>query len=202
MTNGSHGCVSRRDGRTVSSQRARRVVMLVGAVGLAVAVAGCGSAASPAARSTTPSPASSTVGGTQAGLTTSKTPLGTILVDSQGRTIYMFAADRSGHSVCVGSCLTYWPIVPAPAGAQKPNASGAATIGSITRPDGAHQLTVNGWPVYTYVGDSSPGMTSGQGLNSSGGLWWVLAPDGVPIKASNGTTPSSGPSTSPPTYGY
>ena len=62
-----------------------------------------------------------------------------------------------------------------------------AKLATIKGSDGTTQLTVNGWPAYTYAADSEPGEASGQGKNLSGGLWWVFAPDGKQIKSeSNG----------------
>ena len=105
--------------------------------------------------------------------------------------MYAFAADSKGHSNCNGACLSYWPLVPA--GAKPPTAGTGvtATFGMLKRSDGKSQLTVDGWPVYTYVGDTKPGATSGQGTNLSGGLWWIVDPSGKWIK----TGASSGSST-------
>jgi predicted lipoprotein with Yx(FWY)xxD motif len=113
--------------------------------------------------------------------------IGTVLTDSAGKTLYRFALDSVGRSACTGSCLQYWPIVAAPATLPSSVEGVTAVLGSITRPDGTKQLTVTGYPVYTYVGDKNPGMTSGQGLNLSGGLWWAVSPDGVQVT----TAPSS-----------
>jgi predicted lipoprotein with Yx(FWY)xxD motif len=107
-----------------------------------------------------------------------KTEVGTVLVNGSGMTLYAFAADRPGKSNCTGSCLQYWPIVPAPAGGPKAATGVSAKLGTIKRSDGATQLTVNGWPMYTYVGDGSAGKTKGQGLDLSGGRWWVVSKDG------------------------
>jgi predicted lipoprotein with Yx(FWY)xxD motif len=121
------------------------------------------------------------------------TPLGKVLTDAAGRTLYGFAADTKGHSNCSGSCSVYWP--PVSAGSVHAANGVTAKLGTITRNDGTKQLTVNGWPVYTYVGDKAPGDTKGQGLNLSGGLWWVIGPNGHWIRTSTGAG-SPSPSTS------
>jgi predicted lipoprotein with Yx(FWY)xxD motif len=54
------------------------------------------------------------------------------------------------------------------------------TIGSITRSDGSHQLTVASHPLYTFSGDSNAGQTNGQGINLNGGVWTVVSPAGAP----------------------
>jgi len=110
------------------------------------------------------------------------TSLGKILVTAQGRTLYLFAPDTRGKSVCYGSCAGYWPPLLVTG---KPTAGAgvkASLLGVTTRKDGKHQVTYNGHPLYTYVGDKAAGKTSGQGLNLSGGLWWVLSPAGNAIK--------------------
>jgi hypothetical protein len=73
-----------------------------------------------------------------------------------------------------------------------------AKLGEITGTNGSPQLTVDGWPMYTYSGDSVPGDTGGQGLDLSGGLWWVVGTDGAWIKSTDagGSAPTSGGSTS------
>jgi hypothetical protein len=68
-----------------------------------------------------------------------------------------------------------------------------ATLGTLTRPDGGKQLTIDGLPAYTYSGDTSTGMTAGQGLNASGGLWWLITPSGSPLTgAASPSATSSG----------
>jgi predicted lipoprotein with Yx(FWY)xxD motif len=120
-------------------------------------------------------------------------------VDGQGRTVYRFAADTKDHSNCTGSCLQYWPAVTSSDDMPTAASSITAGLGVITRSDGTKQLTVNGWPVYTYAGDNSPGGTSGQGSNEFGGLWWVASTSGAEIMSTAGTansTPSPSKSSS------
>jgi predicted lipoprotein with Yx(FWY)xxD motif len=117
------------------------------------------------------------------------TSLGKILVTSQGRTLYLFAPDKHGKSTCYGSCASYWPPLLVTG---KPTAGPgvkASLLGVTVRKDGKHQATYNGHPLYSYVGDTAAGKTSGQGLNLSGGLWWVVSPAGQAVKS---TTSSAG----------
>jgi predicted lipoprotein with Yx(FWY)xxD motif len=132
---------------------------------------------------------------------TASTPVGTVLVDQQGKAMYVFAADQPGQSNCTGSCLTYWPPVAAPQSIPADPAGVSAKLGVLKRSDGSRQLTVNGWPVYTYVGDSTPGAITGQGLDLSGGLWWVVSPSGSQITTSPSSSSSAGSSSSGG-YGY
>ena len=84
-----------------------------------------------------------------------------VLVDSQGMTLYWFAIDTSSKSNCSGSCATYWPPVTGPVTA---GSGVTGTLGTITRSDGTKQATYLGHPLYTYVGDKSPGQNKGNGL--------------------------------------
>jgi predicted lipoprotein with Yx(FWY)xxD motif len=117
-------------------------------------------------------------------LGTLNSSLGQVLTDSAGKTIYRFATDSPGHSACTGTCLQYWPPVPAPASLPSSVEGVTAPLGSISRSDGTKQLTVSGYPVYTYASDKAAGDTTGQGLNLSGGLWWVISPAGAEVTTS------------------
>jgi predicted lipoprotein with Yx(FWY)xxD motif len=110
--------------------------------------------------------------------------LGTVLVNSKGRTLYMFAPDKHHKVTCVGSCAVAWPPVKLATGAKTVAAGSAKSslLGSDADPAGGRVVTYGGWPLYTWVGDSAPGKATGQALNVNGGLWYVLAPSGTPIK--------------------
>jgi predicted lipoprotein with Yx(FWY)xxD motif len=118
-------------------------------------------------------------------ISTRKLPkLGTVLVNSKGRTLYMFVPDKRKKVTCVGSCAAAWPPVKLPKGA-KAVAVGkvkASLLGSDRDPAGGRVVTYNKWPLYTYVGDTAPGQAKGQALNLNGGLWYVLSPSGKVIK--------------------
>lgn len=120
------------------------------------------------------------------------TTAGKVLVDPHKMTVYVFARDTRGHSACSGTCVTYWPPVSGADASAAPASSVTAKLGSLKRSDGSTQLTVNGFPVYTYVGDSKPGQATGQGKNLSGGVWWVVAPDGSAMKTTGSSSPSGG----------
>lgn len=118
-------------------------------------------------------------------ISTKKLPkLGTVLVNGQGRTLYMFVPDKRKKVTCVRSCAAVWPPVKLSKG-QKALASGQAKsslLGSDPNPAGGRVVTYAGWPLYTYVADTSPGTAKGQALNLNGGLWYVLAPSGKLIR--------------------
>ncbi|WP_233207874.1 hypothetical protein [Siphonobacter sp. BAB-5405] len=100
------------------------------------------------------------------------TSLGQVLTDSKGKTLYFFARDVAGASVCEGNCLGVWPVFYA----ENPKlASGLATadFATITRADGSKQTTYKGWPLYYYQNDAAAGDTKGDKVNS---VWFVAKP--------------------------
>ena len=112
-------------------------------------------------------------GGMQtAALKVERTSAGMVLAGSKGLTLYYYTADKpgSGKSVCTGGCATAWPPltapVKAPMGAKMPG-----PIGMITRTGGARQVTINGYPIYYYAEDMTPGQAKGNGAN---GTWHVI----------------------------
>ncbi len=118
-------------------------------------------------------------------ISTRKLPkLGVVLVNSKGRTLYMFVPDKQKKVTCVRACAIIWPPVKLAKGA-KPVAAGKARtslLGSDPDPVGGRVVTYNRWPLYTYLSDTSAGQAKGQALNLNGGLWYVLAPSGSVIR--------------------
>ena len=112
-------------------------------------------------------------GETADGVHGSETDLGTILVDAEGFTLYVFTNDVDGESTCYDSCEATWPVVPGDTAIGSD--LDAAMFGTTARTDGTEQLTVNGQPLYRYAPDASPGDTNGQEV---GGVWFVVGVDG------------------------
>jgi predicted lipoprotein with Yx(FWY)xxD motif len=170
--------------------------------GAAAVITACGSSSpsnsgAATGTSTTPQANSSApaTSGSSTTVSTRHTSIGTVLVNSQGRTLYWFAIDTPTKSNCTGSCLTYWPPVQGKVTA----ASGTSLpkgFGTITGTNGKVQATYDGHPLYTYVADSSAGMTSGNGKNLSGGLWWAMTPTGNKLTAATSGSTGGG------AYGY
>ncbi len=110
-----------------------------------------------------------------------KSPLGRILVDSKGRTLYDFVKDNGTASSCYGACAALWPPFTTK---DKPVAGRgvrASLLGTTKRKDGKLEVTYNRHPLYYYVTDTKPGQTTGQGLTQFGAPWWVLSPAGKEI---------------------
>jgi predicted lipoprotein with Yx(FWY)xxD motif len=133
-----------------------------------------GAAAAPAASA----PAASAAPGSGVVVNVASTSLGDILVDGKGLTLYTYTADANGKSACTGDCLTNWPALIGDAAA--PGAGlGAEDFATITRDDGAKQITFYKMPLYTFAGDKAAGDVAGQGL---GGKWYVVKADGTVVK--------------------
>ena len=159
--------------------RPTRLAVLAAILALPVLAAACGGGGSSSAPkvTSTPAAAAAATGGT---VDAASSSLGKILVAKNGMTLYMFASDQNGKSSCSGPCAQYWPPY---TGTPKAGAGlDASLLGTTMRSDGKSQVTYDGHPLYTYAGDSSPGATNGQGQNTFGALWWVLAPDGSVVK--------------------
>jgi predicted lipoprotein with Yx(FWY)xxD motif len=116
---------------------------------------------------------------TDADLTSRLSELGTHVVDGQGRTLYVFTADRDGERTCTGACLQTWPVFST--GIETPTVDGEVReelVGTIAGEDGGRQVTYNDQPLYYYVGDDEVGDLTGQGLD---GQWFVVSAEGRPI---------------------
>jgi len=167
--------------------RTRSITFLASGAALllvALAVAGCGSSGS--SSSSAPPTTSS---GHQATVGISNTGLGKILVNSQGRTLYLFGKDSGTTSACTGACAGNWPPLRANGKPTLGTGADASLVGTIQRSDGKQQVTYNGHPLYLFKGDKKPGDTNGEGLTAFGGTWYVLSSSGNQVVAQS---PSSG----------
>jgi predicted lipoprotein with Yx(FWY)xxD motif len=133
---------------------------VVALVVLGVSVAGAGSHGQVTAHG---SLKTATIGGT------------TVLTNAKGYTLYWFAPDTPSASKCYGTCAAYWPPVPGPA-TGGPGVTGQ--LGTIARNGGSSQVTYDGHPLYTYVGDSAPGQANGNNIDLNGGLWHEITVSG------------------------
>jgi len=174
--------------------RARSIPLLaaLAAVALvALAVAGCGgdNDNDNATAASTP-PKTKDGGSATIGVTSSS--LGNILVDSQGRTIYLFQKDTGTRSTCSGACATEWPPVRVSGKPTAGSGANASMLGTTPRSDGKPQVTYNGHPLYLFQGDSSAGDTNGQAITAFGAAWYVLSPAGDSITSQAANTGGGG----------
>jgi predicted lipoprotein with Yx(FWY)xxD motif len=151
---------------------------------VALVAAGCGSSSGSSDSAATAKAAR----GHPATVSVANTDLGKILVDSQGKTLYLFEKDSGTKSTCSGGCATAWPPLRV---SGKPTAGGgakASLLGTTPRSDGKPQVTYNGHPLYGYQGDSKPGDTKCQGINAFGATWYVLSSSGNEITAASSSS--------------
>jgi predicted lipoprotein with Yx(FWY)xxD motif len=157
------------------------------AAGVAV-LAACGSSGGSSASSSGSTSSNAHVAAAAASsLKTAKVGNVTVLTNAKGFTLYSFAPDSSTKSTCNGACAQAWPPV-------KPGTVSAvkSPFATIKRSDGSAQLTFHGHPLYTFVGDKSPGQAKGNGVNAFGGLWHEAPASGGAVPATNTGSNSGG----------
>jgi predicted lipoprotein with Yx(FWY)xxD motif len=168
--------------------RSRPITFLASAAVIplaALAVAACGGSGSAATAATpkTSSGAPATVG-------VANSSLGSILVNSTGRTLYLFKADVGAKSSCTGACAGAWPPLRVTGKPTAGNGLTASKLGTITRSGGSRQVTYNDHPLYLFIKDTKPGQTNGQGVTAFGAAWFALTPSGnqasAPASSSGG----------------
>jgi predicted lipoprotein with Yx(FWY)xxD motif len=158
---------------------------------VALVIAGCGGNddnGNAHASSTPPK----TKNGGSATVGVASSSLGKILVDSQGRTIYLFRQDTGTKSTCSGACATDWPPVRVSGKPTAGSGVNASMLGTTPRSDGKPQVTYNGHPLYLFEGDSSPGDTNGQAITAFGAAWYVLSPAGNAITSQSASSGGGG----------
>ena len=173
--------------------------MAVGAAGVGLAVAACSSsssttssgpatsspAAAPAATQASSPAATGQASGTAAvSLAAIPGIPGKALVGRDGRTPYLFQADKNGASACTGACAAAWPPDTVTGAPQAGSGVSQALLGTITRPDGTMQLTYNGHPLYYFTADTAGGTAHGQGVKAFGAEWYVVNASGGKIDTS------------------
>ena len=157
--------------RDVSGRRRLGAIVLAALV--LVALAGTRAAAAPAPTRAAAGPAM---------VMTKTGPDGTYLVDGTGKSLYLFVIDTGGKSMCSGACAQAWPPLTTTGQPTAGPGVTASKLTTITRSDGSTQVVYAGHPLYYFEGDTSAGMTTGQGINNFGGLWWLVSPAGTAIQ--------------------
>jgi predicted lipoprotein with Yx(FWY)xxD motif len=182
-----------------------RVGSVAALAGVALVVAGCGSSSnssSSASAPATPAPASSPQSSGGLAISTTSGPDGTYLSGASGRAIYLWVADSGSKSNCSAECAKVWPPVLTNGKPTAASGVSASDLATTTRSDGAKQVTYMGHPLYYFIADSSSDPTKGQGSDSFGAKWWLVAPSGSAITKGGATasvaksSPSGGGSSS------
>jgi predicted lipoprotein with Yx(FWY)xxD motif len=149
-------------------------------IAVALVLSGCGS------DQTGSSPGGSGGGTANGPVGTKDVPgVGTVLVDTAGKTLYFTDSDQSGAIKCVADCTQLWQPAKAPDNVLGTN------LGKVARPDdGTNQLTYQGHPIYTFSLDSQDKPVSGHNATDSfGGV--DFAWHAVIVSASDAPAPTS-----------
>ena len=160
--------------------RPKPITVLIGITALALValvIAGCGGGGDQATASS---------GGSNAdgGATIAVTDiggLGKVLVDSKGRTVYLFEKDTGPKSTCFGACATEWPPVTTTGKPSAGDGVSASMLGTTKRSDGTTQVTYGGHPLYLFEADKEPGDATGQNVDAFGARWYVLSSAGEKV---------------------
>jgi predicted lipoprotein with Yx(FWY)xxD motif len=115
-------------------------------------------------------------------VSTAKTSLGTILVNSSGRTLYLFGKDKNGKSACTGQCAAFWPPLIAKGKPRVAGGAKASLLGTVKRADGRLQVTYNHHPLYMFAKDTKKGQTNGEEVNAFGAEWYAVSPAGGKVE--------------------
>lgn len=167
----------------------RRGLALVGTIATVALLVGCGGTevgtgegnAARQERATTSSVASASPNSEPATVSVAATSeYGKILVDGEGRTLYLFEPDQNATSTCYGRCAEYWPPLTTKGSPQAGSGAVEKFLGTTERRNGTTQVTYRGHPLYYYISDRQPGDVYGQ-LRDEFGAWYVLSPNGKKI---------------------
>jgi predicted lipoprotein with Yx(FWY)xxD motif len=176
--------------------RGPKILVLMG-LAAALGLAACGGSNDSDATAASPPASTDTVSVSEIG------DAGAVLVDSSGNALYTPEQEASGKIVCTGSCLSEWmPLTVS--GSTQPSASADVTgkVGTVKRPDGSEQATLDGAPLYTFVEDGGPGNVTGDGFvdqfDGTSFTWHVVRADG----SSSGSSQSSTTTDSGGGYSY
>jgi predicted lipoprotein with Yx(FWY)xxD motif len=107
-----------------------------------------------------------------------ETGIGQILVDGEGRTLYLFEKDKSRKSSCYGECAKAWPPYLSTGEPQAEEGAKADLLSTTKRDDGTEQVVYGKWPLYYYHGDKEPGDTTGHDIEEFGAEWYAVNADG------------------------
>jgi predicted lipoprotein with Yx(FWY)xxD motif len=154
----------------MSNPRPRRIALAAALAALGALLSAWTAAAAPAR----PAAKQATV------VTVGSTDLGRILIDTRGRTLYLYTPDTKGTSTCYGQCASFWPPLLAPGRVRGAHGVKASLLGTTKRKDGKLQVTYAGHPLYYFAQDNAPGDVNGQGLQN---IWYAVSVTGKRVAA-------------------
>ncbi|MBV8950852.1 MAG: hypothetical protein JOZ99_08255 [Actinobacteria bacterium] len=178
-----------------------RARLLMGAAVFALVLAACNSSGAKSSGTTTTAPSSSG-SGVAAGQgvapvvrTANNSRFGTILVDTNGATLYTLTNNGAAVPCTSSACVSAWPPLLLPAGVTTATGTGVTGLGTAPVPEGTI-VTETGLPLYRFSGDSGAGQANGDGIANFGGVWHVVKVAGTSAASSSAggstaTTPTS-----------
>ncbi len=160
------------------------------AVAMILVVAACGGGDNSGAEGSTPD---SDVAATTVAVS-NVDGVGEVLVDSEGAALYAANEEADGTVLCMDSCTSIW--LPLTVDGEPTGGDGLdASLGVVTRPDGARQVTFDGRLLYSFAEDPEPGAVTGNGFSDSFGdqpfTWHVATPTGVSTSSANSSQSDS-----------
>lgn len=164
---------------------------LISLSALAVAACGGGGGATASRSAATSTAAAKTSGAASKTVGVANSGLGSIVVDSRGRTLYLWQADTGSKSTCSGECAADWPPLLTTGAPTAGSGAKASLLGTTKRSDGTEQVTYNQHPLDRFAGDTASGQTAGQGSTGFGARWYVLSPGGNQITGSASASASA-----------
>lgn len=184
-------------GRGHDSGRSRLLAGVL-TLGAAATVAACSSSPSSSAAG---SPSSATAAASVTISAKSIPGVGTVLVNEHGQTLYLLTSEKDGKEITctqANGCTKVWPetlLTNGMTAAKAGSGVQSSLLRTLKDASGSLEVTYNGWPLYTFSGDSGPDMANGEGITSFGGTWYVLNVSGNPVTSSqspSGSSSSSG----------
>lgn len=166
--------------------RPQLLILAIVAVAVAVITATSGGKTTKSARPVSPA----------AAISVRQTPVGRVLADANGRTLYLFAGDTRNTSRLSTAGRAVWPPFTSTTTPAATGGALASEIGTIPARGGTRQVTYDGHPLYYYVGDHTAGLATGQGLDEFGALWYVVSPAGRAIRSASRSTAYGGSASS------
>lgn len=112
-----------------------------------------------------------------------------LTVDDQA--VYLFTADTQGGDgtdpriACGEDCLSVWPLVMSAGSPEAGDGAMSEMVGTMEH-DGETVVTYDGWPLYHFARDGAGLPPEGQEIESFGGEWYLIAPDGTRIEGEAG----------------
>ncbi len=103
-----------------------------------------------------------------------------------GMPVYLFSTDIPGDGAtpptitCIGECLSAWPPVLG-SGVEAGDGVNPDLLATV-EVDGIALATYNGWPLYLFLRDTEGGPPTGQEIESFGGEWYLVNPEGNRIE--------------------